>query len=229
MIATSTTEPVRYTPLWREAEAKAPVYLLRAGGVRERAALEAELAGPHRAGKLYSFELAQAVRDGIDLFMADDPAQERVLAALVQEDEVDQRADKALVAGNTEESVSIRAELPAEERQLLADVRGVLAEHFGPYRDLLAQQARRREMAPIEALRRFLVGFENVDATFARDRDGMVSEETLAALDPFEMAAAGNHAYGLLYGGGQRRPLAPRSPSEERPATSRRGKSKAAG
>lgn len=228
MISTSTTEPDRYTPAWR-AGTDAPVYLIRAGSVRERAALEAELSGSHRAGRIYGFELTQAVRDGIALFLADDPAQERVLAVLDQEGDVDDRAAKALVDGQADEALAIRAEISARDRQLLADVRGVLAEHYGPYRDLLAQRARRLEMAPIEALRRFLVGFENVNAPFTRDRDGMVSEATLAAIDPLELSAAGNHAYGMLYGGGQKRPLAQPSPSADTPKTSRRARSKVAG
>lgn len=209
MILTSTADPVRYTAPWREQETAAPVYLLRAGSVRERAQFEAELSGVHRAGRVFGFELRAAVREGVMKLLADDPDLDRVMEVLSVDDEDG---------------------LPADDAQLLADVRKVLAEHYAPYRDLIAQLERRRELAPIEALRRFLTGFENVDATFARDRDGMVSESTLAALDPFEMMAVGNRAYSLLYGGGdQERNFPPRSSSDADQSSSRTATSKAAG
>lgn len=209
MILTSTTDPVRYTVPWREQETAAPAYLLRAGSVRERAQFEAELSGVHRAGRVFGFELRNAIRDGVMKLLADDPDLDRVMEVLGVDDEDG---------------------LPADDAQLLADVRKILAEHYAPYRDLIAQLERRRELAPIEALRRFLTGFENVDAKFARDRDGLVSESTLAALDPFEMMAVGNRAYALLYGGGdQERNFPPPLPSDGDQSSSKTGTSKAAG
>ena len=232
MIATSTTAPERFTPAWRK-EADAPVYLLRAGSVRERGDLEADLTAA-RAGRVYSFELVEAVRDGVAELMADDPELGRVTDLLDQEAELETRAIEVLEQGGDDATLTaaltaITAEMPAIDRRMLKEVRDVLAQHWPPYRDLLAQQARRAEIAPIEALRRFLVGVENVDVGFERDRFGLVTEATLAALSPLEMTAAGNRAYQLLYGGGQKRPLAPPSPSGADPATSNGDASQAAG
>ena len=57
MISLSTSAPVRWSPPWREGAAGAPVYLIRAGSVIEREMLEAELAGEHRAGKVFDFHV----------------------------------------------------------------------------------------------------------------------------------------------------------------------------
>ena len=232
MILTSTTKPDRFTPAWLCADGApkpgAIVYLIRAGDVFDRGEFEAELAGPHRAGKIYSFELTEAERAGIEQLLAEDPDKDRVLALIDTEIEVDGLAGTALIAGLVDEAKVIAAEIPVADRQLLKQVRDVLAEHWAPYRDLLAQQARRREIAPIVALRRFLVGIEN-GPEFAVGPDGLVTKAVLGAIDPLEMMSAGNRAYSLLFGGGQRRPLAPPSPSDGDPATSNDAPSPAAG
>lgn len=238
MIATSTSAPDRFTPAWRclpsgDPEPDATVYLIVAGGVFDRGALEAELAGRHRAGKVWAYELAEAVRGGVEVLLTDDPDQERVFQLLDQEQELEQRTLELLKAGGdpagfTKQLAALAAEIPEADRQVLKQVRDVLAEHWQPYRDLLAQQARRREIAPIEALRRFLVGIEN-GPDFARGRDGMVSPATLSAIDPLELMTAGNHAYSLLFGTGEKRPLAQPSPSGDGLATSSDAASPAAG
>lgn len=227
MILTSTTEPDRFVAPWRSGD-DATVYLIRAGSVRERGALEAELTGAHRAGRVYPFDLAAAVRQGVEQLLADDPEQPRILELLEQEQEVDGRTAEALIAGKVDDAAAVAAEIADADRQLIVQVRSVLQEHFAPYRELVAQQARRRELAPIEALRRFLVGVEN-GPDFARGVDGMVNEATLAALDPMEMMAAGNHAYSLLYGGGQKRPFVQPSASDDAPPTSKVVRSRGVG
>lgn len=82
------------------------------------------------------------------------------------------------------------------------------------------------------ALRRFLVGWENVDAKFERDAMGRVTEATLARMDPLEMLDAGNAAYALLYP--DERELAGNSPQASpsdanQPASTSDVSSKAAG
>jgi hypothetical protein len=208
MILTSTTETVPFTPSWLKDQPKAPVYHFRAGGVAERGMLEAELAGTHRAGRIWAFELQAATREGILTLLADDPGVDTLLALFDEEDETN---------------------LSVDERQNRQAVINILAEHWQPYRDLTAQIARRRELAPIVAMRRFLVGFENVEATFARGIDGQVSEATLAAIDPLHLISAGNFAYALLYGGGQERFLEQPSGSADAPKSSPSAKAKAAG
>jgi hypothetical protein len=183
MILTSTTETVLFTPPWLEGAPNAPVFQLRAGSVIERGQMEAELAGTHRAGKVFGYELRQAIRSGVLALLSDDPDLDRVLGIVEAESEGD--ADT----------------LSEDDRKVLGEVRKVLAEHWSEYRDLVAQLERRREIAPIVALRRFCVSIDAPSLTFARGRDGLVSEATLAALDPLEMLVAGNHAYALQWPG----------------------------
>jgi len=199
MILTSTTERVRFTPPWREGQPDAPVFLLRAGSVQERGMLEAELAGQYRAGRIWQMELQSTIRDGISALLADDPEIDHILSLFEEEDET---------------------KLSDPDRQQRQSILNVLAEHWQPYRDLLAQLARRREMAPIVALRRFLVGFENMPCQFSRGPDGLVSDATLAAIEPLDLIVAGNFAYGLLYGGGMERFLEQPSASGDAPTTS---------
>jgi hypothetical protein len=209
MILTSTSEIIAFTPTWLTDQPNAPVFRFRAGSVAERGMLEAELAGTHRAGRVWEFELKNAVRDGVLTLLADDPGVDTLLALFDEQEE--------------------GVELSADEKQSRQAVIDVLAEHWQPYRDLTAQIARRRELAPIVAARRFLVGFENVDTTFARGPDGLASEATLAAIDPLQLIAAGNFAYSLLYGGGKERFLEQPSGSDDDPKNSPSAKAKAAG
>ncbi|OJU22702.1 MAG: hypothetical protein BGN95_03805 [Sphingomonas sp. 66-10] len=186
MAATSTTEAERFTPPWRETDAKKPVYLIRAGSLIERSQIEAELSGVYDAGRVYSFELRQAMKDGILHLLADDPEIDRVIEL------VDRDADARAEDGET-------PELPPEDERLLADISNILRQHWRAYGDLVAQIERRREIAPILAFQRFVVGWENLPVPFARDRQGRIPESSLIKLDPIEMKAVGNRAYALLY------------------------------
>ena len=208
MIATSTTQRIPYTPFWRAGEPTAPRYFFRAGSVVERGLMEAELSGIHRAAKIWQHEVQAAIRGGIATLLADDPELDRVLALFDEEDE---------------------AALSDEDRRSRQEVLGILAEHWPPYRELNAQVQRRAEIAPIEVMRRFLVGFENLDIPFTRGVDGMVSEATLAAIDPLELKAAGNFGYGLLYPSEQTRNFQQPSASANGRKTSSTGKRRAAG
>jgi hypothetical protein len=188
MIVTSTTEAVPFTPSWREGEASPPTFTLRAGSVIERGQMEAELSGQYRAGRVFGFELRAAIVSGIGTLLADDPEQDRLLALLAVEGEGDL--------------------LTEDDQRLLTDARSVLAEHWPEYRDLLAQMERRREIAPIVALRRFCTGWENcandkgVPAVFKRGLDGLVADVALSGLSALELMSAGNRAYGLQYAAG---------------------------
>ena len=187
MILTSITASVPFTPSWLcvdgEPKPGAPVYHLRAGGVVERGQLEAELAGPYRAGRVYGFELRIAIRSGVVALLAEDPEFERVLGL------IDAEAD-AEAGGQA---------MSDEDGQLFAQIRNILAESWPEYRDLVAQAERRRELAPILAFRRFCMGWDNVAAPFAVGRDRCVTEAALRGVDPLDMLAAGNRAYSLLY------------------------------
>jgi len=192
MIGTSITISVPFTPAWLESAANPPRFHLRAGSVIERGALEAELAGEHRAARVMGYELLMAIRSGVATLLAGDPELDRVQGLIEAEAEVNGETDS----------------FPAEDRRLLAETRKVLSEHWPEYRELLARQSRRNQIAPILALQRFCVGWDNVsDANdlpieFARDRDG-VSNAALSRLQPLELLVAGNRAYAMLYGADQ--------------------------
>jgi hypothetical protein len=156
----------------------APILTLRAGDVIERGQMEAELAGPHRAGQVWGFELRHAVRSGVLALLADDPDLDRLLGLIEAEGEGD-------------------TTLTGDDNALLAGVRKILGEHWPDYRDLVAQLERRRAIAPIVALKRYCVGMEIPGVTFAFGKDGQVSDATMSQLEPFLINVAGNHAYEL--------------------------------
>lgn len=189
MIVTSITAPVPFVPSWREGDANPPTFLLRAGSVIERGQMEAELSGQYRAGRVFGFELRAAILGGINALLADDPDQDALIALVSAEGEGEALAESDV--------------------RLLADARGVLAEHWPDYRDLLSQMERRREIAPIVALRRFCTGWENctndagAPAVFSRGRDGLISDAALGGLSALELMSAGNRAYGLQYASGE--------------------------
>jgi hypothetical protein len=185
MIGTSTTAADRYTPPHLEGKPGAPVFLLRSGSIIERGQMEAELSGQHQAGRVFGYELRDAVREGVMALLVGDPALDELLGFIDAEAE-----------GNADA-------LADDAKRALVEVRQILAEHWAPYRDLVTQLERRREIAPIVALRRFCVGWENVDATFSRGRDGMVEEACLRGIDLFMIRFAGNRAYALQYAEGQ--------------------------
>lgn len=206
MIALSTAAIVRRSPPWLVDQPDAPVYLLRAGSVIERELFEAELSGEYRAGRVFDFEMTEAFRQGIAALMADDPGRDQILAAIA--------ADEA------------GEELPATDRQMLIEARGVLSQHWPEYRELAAQAERRRQVSPALALRRFCVGFERVTGSdgkpvaFARGEDGLVTDAVLKRIPPAELRMAGIEAYGLLYGSADEGNFARPSPSDDGPQTS---------
>ncbi|UAK24347.1 hypothetical protein [Sphingomonas nostoxanthinifaciens] len=206
MISTSTREPVPFTPAWREGRPDAPRFFLRAGSVIERGHMEAELAGEHRAGKVYPWEVQDAVKNGILTLLAEDPELDHLLQ-LVEEE----------VEGGT---------IGDGDKRLLQQTRNILAEHWPEYRNLLAKLERRKEVAPIVALARYCTGWENClsdrgePAPFATGKDGLVSPEALMGLASLDMVAAGNQAYLLQYGAGQAGNSARPSQSDDGQTTS---------
>lgn len=176
-----TTKPMPFTPAWREGDDAAPVFMLIAAGVVERSLMEAELAGRYNAGRVYSFELLAAIRSGVVELLDGDEDQGRILELIDIEAE------------------SGAAELQPADIELLGEVRKILAASWPEYRDLREQMERRRELAPIVALRHFCTGITATGVTFKRGLDGKVSDATLAQLDPLEMTAAGNRAFQLAY------------------------------
>lgn len=211
MILTSTTQTVPFTPPWVEGTPQAVTFQLRAGSIIERGQMEAELSGEYQAGKVWAFELAAAIKSGLLALLGDDPDVGHLIELFEMEggDEASQLSDA--------------------DRQRLVEVRGILGQHWPEYRALLAQIERRREIAPIVALRRFCTAIEGVK-TFERNRQGLVTDATLAQLDPLVMMAAGNRAFSLQYGGDQEGNLSqPSSSDDGQPTSSSDEPSKAVG
>jgi hypothetical protein len=213
MILTSTTERVAFTPSWLVGQPAAPIFYLRTGSVIERGQMEAELAGEHRAGRVHFYEVAEVCRSGVEHLLQDDP-----------------ELGPALELINAE-AQGEAAGLPEAEKQKLATVKGILAEHWPPYRELMAQASRRAEIAPIVAFRRFCTGIDADGVDFVLGRDGLVSEATMAALDPMWLTAAGARAFGLQYGaaGQEKNSEQPSSSDDNQPLSPADGSSKAAG
>lgn len=200
MILLDTKTPLRWTPPWRDGEEDAPVYLIRAGSVADRAMFEAELAGEHQAGQVYAPDVAAAALAGINFLLGDDPEKDEIVALVHAE-----------AAGE---------QIQPEQRQSLARVRRALSLYWPEYGELVAQTARRRELLPLVAFRRFVVGWEGPEVPFSRGRDGFVSDAAMQQLNSTDIIGAGAHAYGLLYAGDQKRNFPQPSPSAEAPPTS---------
>lgn len=186
-----------FTPPWLEGQADAPKFLLRVGDVIERGLMEAELAGVYRAGSVNAFELEEAIRQGVATLLADDEDLDAALALI--DAEAQGEADT----------------LTEQERQTLAGIRNVLADHWPPYRDLLAQAERRRSVAPLVAFRRYCTGLNMPGVTYERGKDDLVANSTMAAIDPFVLAVVGSRAFSMQYAGSQEKNLEPLSASEE--------------
>lgn len=210
MISLNETEP--FTPEWLEGTEGAPVYHVKVGGVMERSTLEAELEGRHRARRVFGFELAAAFESGVNALLSDDPERETLISLVHQE-----------ALGET---------VTPQERQLLASVRDVLAQHWPEYALLMEAAARRKEIAPVLSFRRFVVAVERDGARIdlARGPDMMLTEAALRSIPNLELIRVGNFAYSLLYGGGEERNFQQPSKSDAAPETSNSADmSKAAG
>lgn len=198
MIATSITEPVRFTPKWLAGRADAPVYLLRAGSLIERGQLEAELRGRYQAGLVDPAELMEVASAGAAVLWKGDAALDRILALLTADD--DERTD--------------------DDRVFMTEVGRLLTAHWPDYAVLSEQSQRRIELVPLLAFQRFCVGWENVAAAFVVGRDGRVSDESMRAIPDPEMKMAGLQAWRLLWGMEQEGNFERPAPSENGPQTS---------
>lgn len=203
MISLTTTEPVRFTPPFMAGQADAPVFLIRAGSVVERAQLEAALAAPpYNAGRVFPWDLADAAADAARALLTGDDL------GLVLEALAAMKASMGLAA------------LPVEQRQLLSGVDEALTAHWPEYAELRQQEARRNELLPLLAAQRFLVGWEGVETPFTLGKDGRASDASLRALGQFLLPLVGREAYRLLYAEEQRPLSSPPSKSGPGPVTS---------
>jgi hypothetical protein len=200
--ATGAAGAIRYTPEWLAETETPPVFLLRAGNVLERELMEAELAGEHLAGTVWPWEMQAAIEGGIRTLGGDDAEELIAIAQTAQNG--DQQSD--------------------QDKAVLAETLTLLAQHWPPYKLLLAQQHRRTQMIPIVAFRRFCVGWENIDAPFKRGIDRLVTVDSLSAIDPLVLRYAGGKAWRLQqFGGDDRGNSDAPSKSGDAPETSSSG------
>jgi hypothetical protein len=201
------TTPKPFTPPWYKAGV-GPVFMIRAGDVAEREMFEAELTGEHDAGRVLEYEVNGAFEAGVAFLLADAPGQLAELQAmLAAEKEVEaHNADlprRSFDVAEAERQAFLEKEtrrLPDNQRQDLEEIRRLVAKYWPDYRALMAQQARRIAMLPLEAFRRFCVGWEGLKQPFQAGPDGLVTLEAAGGVAQNDMKSAGLHAYRLLYG-----------------------------
>jgi len=214
MIITSTSAAAAlpFTPSFMVGMPNAPVFMLRAGDVLEREAMERDLAGEYLAPVVWPWALHQAIVDGFAKLGGDSAPE---LIAL-------QEADFNATGGGEDT-------LSDDDRTILTGALGQLAQHWPPYRLLVAQQERRKSAIPLVAFRRYCCGWENVDTAFAIGIDRQVTAAALAGVDPTLLRVAGWTAYNLQFGGGQEKNSDALSKSDAAPATSNMGAPSTAG
>lgn len=196
-------QPLRIPVRGREDDPSAPIFLMRMPTLDERTLFEAELAGPPwNAGVVYGFQLAEQLDAAAEALAAnaDDLARVREVLHFARHD------PDALDDG---------------ARALLAAFQEAAAEHWPGYQALLRKQERRRLAAPALALRRFLIGWENIDTPFEIEPTGCVSDATLESLSEMERFWLGHEIHARMYVSAERgKASAPPSSSPAGPATS---------
>lgn len=206
LASTSITHP--FTPGWQADLHPAPVYHLRAGSVIEREMLEAELAGKHRAGRVWPHERRAVFAEALTAFGGDDAPELIELAD----------REQAAMFGQAESA------LTASEQAMLDQARRVVAEHWPDYAELEAQVARRDALLPVVAFVRFCTGWDNVDGAEFASVAGQVTDTALRGVPHLALRAAGIFAYQLLYAGASaEKNLPPPSASNASRANSRSG------
>jgi hypothetical protein len=164
-----TAHPLRLTPPWREAEQPCPVYLARIATLDERTLFEAELAAPPwNAGKVYDFQLMEQLRAFVDSLYPDEGE------------------DRARILEVLHLALASPAAMDEAGRQLLLHLEEAASQQWAGYAALRGARARRAAIVGPRALRRFLTGWEGVDAPFQRGGDGLPTDETLRQIPEHE-------------------------------------------
>lgn len=207
MLRLGTAEPLRLEVPATTNPAR-PVYLARVASFDERTQFEAELAAPPwNAGRVYDFQLVDALEEASLERLADAPAEHR------------QRVAEAFHRARTDV-----ANLPPEDRQLIADLERIEQQAPGRYSDLVAARRNRAIMLPSVAIRRFLIGWEGRDEPFTTRPDGRPDDAAMRSIPEAERLWLGVRLYAMLYlsdDEGKASPSPPQSPPGQ--ATSRAG------
>lgn len=198
MLAISTAQPIRWQAEW-DAKTGGAVFYYRAATVTERELFEAEAAG-YRAGRVFPWDLQNQFFAGLSALLPEDA------------ESIDRLADAHRRSLYGED-------LEAAAQAELDQVSDALIQHWPGYRLLIEQTARRDAVMPVLAVRRFVVGWENVSddsgapVAFARGLDGMVTEESLRNVTPLTLKSLGMEIYSNLYSTGEAKNSAPPSKS----------------
>jgi len=162
---------------WGDGQA---VFWLRAGDVIERSEFEAELA-EYRAPRVFDFQLSEALMSGVAELLKDTP------------DDIE-RIREISAAVETGDEVS------AADRALLSAVQETVAQHWPAYRSLIGQAARRNELIPTLAFRRFCTSWEGKDLpSYQKGPDGLLTLASMNDVEPLLIRLAGMRAYQALY------------------------------
>jgi hypothetical protein len=167
-----------------------PGFRIRMASLIERGEFDAELEGRHSAGSVPSFIMLDTAIAGVNALLEGEEAAE--IAELL----------RGFHSAPGEE-------VSDTDRAQIAEIEEVLKKSWPPYRQLLEQSARYRNLMPLLAFRRFVDDFENVTdrdgkvIAFERDKSGQVAEALLRRLHPALLYAAGNRAYSFQYAAGE--------------------------
>jgi hypothetical protein len=171
-----------------------PGFRLRMASLIERSTFDAELDGRHQASPVPAFVMLDTAMAGVHaLLEGDDAAQ---IEDLLRSFHADPGSDA-------------RAEVSPEERAQIAEIEGILGKNWPPYRQLIEQNARYRQLMPLLAFQRFVDDWENVEGldgepvAFARDKAGLIPDAVLRRIHPALIYAAGNRAYNFQYAAGE--------------------------
>jgi hypothetical protein len=177
-----------------------PTYLARVATFDERTLFEATLAAPPwSAGRVFDFQLLDALEAAASDRMADAPPE-----------------DQQRLADAFETARRAPGGLDQSQRVLIAELEKIEEQAPGRYSELVAARRRRAVALPTLALRWFLAGWEDRDEPFAtRPEDGRISDAALQSIPEAERLWLGIKLYAMLYPSaieGKPLPSSPSSP-----------------
>lgn len=180
------------------------VFMIRAGDVIERGEVEAELA-EHGASGVFGFQLREAFEQGVVALLG----------------EAESAAPLLEVAAAEAEGL----DLSAEDRAALDAAREAVRKAWPAYRNLLRQDALRRELCPTIAFQRFVTGWQGEGLPpFVKGPDGLPPLDLIASLNPMAVRMVGMACYQALYAAGEEGNSAPPLPSDKSLAPSQSDK-----
>lgn len=175
----------------RDGEADTrPAFRIRMASLLDRGAFDAELEGRHQAAPVPAFIMLDTAIAGVTALAGDE-------------------ADELVELLRGFHGDAERSEISEAERAQIAEIEAILTKSWPPYRQLVEQNARYRNLMPLIAFQRFIEGWENVTGMdgkpveFARDKAGNIPDAVLRRIHPALIYAAGNRAHNFQYAAGE--------------------------